>query len=634
MISCPTNKTFAANAGDCQKLLTIGDIGTPTFGGTGTTVVGVRSDNLDLVNDPYPAGQTAITWTATNTLGSVSCTQIITITTTGDTIPPTLTIPPDINLTTTDCFVLLDDELGIASATDNCTASVMITRTGLPQVACPIPGNPTRTCDSFNFPTGTTNITYTATDASGNQATAVQHVTIHENTPPTFTFVPSDVGPFYTGPGATTCGTFVGDATLGTATASDNCSVTVTRSGVPAGNNFPVGDTDITYTAADPSGNTITAHQHVTVVDNTPPVVTAPAPVTLYTGPGATSCSVTVSDLNATLGTGSATDNCPGVGAVTRSGVPAGNTFPLGNTTLTYSATDAHSNSASATQNVTVVDNTPPVVTLNGANPMTVECHTSFTDPGATADDNCAGNVTSGIGITGSVNPNVVGTYTLTYSVGDGHGNTGTATRTVNVVDTIPPVMTVNNLTIFFNNKTIVFNTNSVTINGVAHPFNGVSFTDDDGVSFSFNGQTVSVTINGHTSSYTFSGNTLVLWTPTHQYQTVNVADLINSATDGCATNLSRNDVVISRVTSDEPEDIPGNGDGATLNDIVIAPNCKSVQLRAERDNNGNGRVYTITFRVSDGFNVTTVTSKLKIFAFSLNVVDDGPHYTVNGSCP
>jgi hypothetical protein len=459
----------------------------------------------------------------------------------------------------------------------------------------------------------------------------VQHVTVHETTPPTFTFVPANLS-LFTGAGATSCGTFVGDATLGTATVSDNCDTTVIRTGVPAGNIFPVGNTVITYTArADLS---VTATQTVTVVDNTPPVVTAPGAVTLYTGPGATSCGVTVTDLNATFGTGSATDNCAGVSGVSRSGVPAGNVFPLGNTTLTYSATDANGNSASATQAVTVVDNTPPVVTLNGANPMTVECHTSFTDPGATANDNCAGNVTSGIGVTGSVNPNVVGTYTLTYSVGDGHGNTGTATRTVNVVDTIAPVMTVNNLTIFLNNKTIVFNTNSVTINGVTHPFNGVSYTDDDGNTFTFNGQTVSITINGHTSSYTFSGNNLVLWTPTHQYQNVNVADLINSATDGCATNLSRNDVVISRVTSDEPEDIAGNGDGNTLNDIIIAPNCKSVQLRAERDNNGNGRVYTITFKVSDGFNVTTVTSKLKIFAFSLNVVDDGPHYTVNSSCP
>jgi hypothetical protein len=87
-------------------------------------------------------------------------------------------------------------------------------------------------------------------------------------------------------------------------------------------------------------------------------------------------------------------------------------------------------------------------------------------------------------------------------------------------------------------------------------------------------------------------------------------------------------------VTSDEPDDIAGGGDGNTIHDIVIASNCKSVQLRAERDGNGNGRVYTITFKVRDASgNVTTATSKLKIYAFSVNVVDDGPHNTVTG-CP
>src|SRR5207248_5821249 len=58
----------------------------------------------------------------------------------------------------------------------------------------------------------------------------------------------------------------------GTATATANCSVTVTRS--PAGNTFPVGTTVITWTATDGSGNSVTATQSVTVTDNTPPVIT------------------------------------------------------------------------------------------------------------------------------------------------------------------------------------------------------------------------------------------------------------------------------------------------------------------------------------------------------------------------
>jgi hypothetical protein len=272
------------------------------------------------------------------------------------------------------------------------------------------------------------------------------------------------------------------------------------------------------------------------------------------------------------------------------------------------------------------------VITLTGANPMTVECHTSFTDPGATADDSCNGAV--GVTSNNNVNANVPGSYSVNYSASDASGNTQTATRTVNVVDTIPPTIDFDNLTIFFNNLTVVFNTNTVTFNGTTYPFNGTSCTHE-GYTFSFNGQTLTYTYNGHSYSYTFSGKSLVLWAPTHQYQTVKVADLIADAGDSCATTLSRSNVVISQVTSDEPENMAGGGDGNTLNDIVIAPDCKSVQLRAERDGNGNGRVYTITFKVSDGYNTTTVTSKLKIFSYSLNVVDDGAAgYTVNGTCP
>jgi hypothetical protein len=431
-ITCPSNKTFDA-AGDCQKTLTAADIGTPTPGPASgpfvPTVTSRRSDDLPLTN-PYPAGQTVITWTATNDIGSVSCTQIITITSTGDSTPPTLTVPNDVSVTTSSCSALVDDELGVATATDNCS-TVSISRSGVPTVPCPIPGNPTRTCETFVFPVGTTDVTYTATDAQGNTATGVQHVTVHELSPPVFTFVPGNVGPINNDPNL--CGAYIGDATLGMATVFDNCDTTVIRTGVPAGNIFPVGQTTITYTAK--ADITVTATQIVTVVDNTPPVVTPPGAVTLYTGPGATSCSVTVSNLDATLGTGSATDNCPRVGAVVRSGVPAGNVFPLGPTTLTYSATDASNNTGSANQTVTVIDNTLPVISCPASITLEPTCPSGaiamYTEPVGT--DNCAGATTARTagGASGSVFP--IGTTTVTYTVNDAHGNSASCSFTVTV---------------------------------------------------------------------------------------------------------------------------------------------------------------------------------------------------------
>ena len=92
-----------------------------------------------------------------------------------------------------------------------------------------------------------------------------------DDTPPKITAPPAVT--IATGPDATSCGAFISDAVLGIAAASDNCSVTTARTGVPAGNFFPVGTTTVTYTATDGAGNTTSAQQAVTVVDDTPPVI-------------------------------------------------------------------------------------------------------------------------------------------------------------------------------------------------------------------------------------------------------------------------------------------------------------------------------------------------------------------------
>ena len=125
------------------------------------------------------------------------------------------------------------------------------------------------------------------------------------------------------------------------------------------------------------------------------------------------------------------------------------------------------------------------------------------------------------------------------------------------------------------------------------------------------------------------------LWPPNHKYETVNVSDLVASASDNCDATVGVGSVRIVSVSSDEPEQ--SNGDGNTINDIVIANDCKSVQLRSERIGNGNGRVYTITFQVTDASgNVGTATAKVTV-PHSQNgsaAVDDGPNYTVLSGCP
>ena len=85
------------------------------------------------------------------------------------------------------------------------------------------------------------------------------------------------------------------------------------------------------------------------------------------------------------------------------------------------------------------VDTTHPIILLIGDATMTIERGTPFTDPGATASDNLDGDITPLIVVVGSVNPNTVGNYTLTYGVSDESGLTNSIVRNIEVVDNAPP---------------------------------------------------------------------------------------------------------------------------------------------------------------------------------------------------
>jgi hypothetical protein len=148
--------------------------------------------------------------------------------------------------------------------------------------------------------------------------------------------------------------------------------------------------------------------------------------------------------------------------------------------------------------------------------------------------------------------------------------------------------------------------------------------------------QTATLSVNSSPPTITLNGQNITLWPPDHSYHTINVTDLVASATS-CDGSVSVNSVVIDHVTSDEAEDATGGGDGVTLNDIVISCNRKSVQLRAERAGNGDGRVYTIYFSVTDSLGHTTIVSTTVTVAHDEGgtAVDSGPHYTVtNTTCP
>ncbi len=108
-------------------------------------------------------------------------------------------------------------------------------------------------------------------------------------------------------------------------------------------------------------------------------------------------------------------------------------------TSTTADPNPAPNNAASAAVSVS---NSVPVITAAGPLDTTVECATSFVDPGATATDACEGPVA--VTTTGTVDVSQVATYAIRYDAVDQAGGHATpVTRTVHVTDTIAPVVSV-----------------------------------------------------------------------------------------------------------------------------------------------------------------------------------------------
>lgn len=436
-----TTVVCAAETGDpCSFNITVEDNQNPTIScpldistsedtpGSGSATVTFpapsASDNSGFVSvscdhaspSSFPSGTTTVTCTATDGSGnSASCSFTVTVSGNGCVLSCPSNIVVDADAGSCGAVVTYPDP----SATTECGT---VTST-------PASGS--------TFPVGTT--TVVVSSSSGQNCSFT--ITVRDNQDPTITSCPGDIT--VNAPSGSCSAT----VNPGTATATDNCSgVTVVgkRSDfIPITDlHYPVGSTVVTWTATDGAGNSTSCHQIITVRDLIPPTVSINVPPSVANVNADANCQAIIPDISEFV---TASDNCTPASGLTITQSPiAGTVLGNGPHTITIIVIegdpDGPHNSTTGTTTFTVHDVTPPVITLNGANPIVVECHTSFTDPGATAHDTCAGDFAATA--SGTVNVNVPGSYTLTYNASDPSGNPAAAvTRTVNVVDTTPPTI-------------------------------------------------------------------------------------------------------------------------------------------------------------------------------------------------
>jgi gliding motility-associated-like protein len=348
----------------------------------------------------FPIGTTTVTWTVTDGSGkTATATQLVTIV---DNINPTITAPAAVSVNLTNGCAASNVVLGTPITADNC--SVASITNNAPAI----------------FQLGTTTVTWTVTDASGNSATSNQTVTVIDNINPTIV-APAAISM------NVTSGCNVTGLALGTPFTADNCSVASVTNNAPT--TFPIGTTTVVWTVTDGSGHTATANQLVTIVDNINPTITAPAAVTMNVVSG---CSAT----GVVLGTPITADNCS-VASVTNN-APA--IFPIGTTTVVWTVTDASGKTATANQLVTIVDNINPTITAPAAVSvnLTNGCAASNVVLGTPiTNDNCS---------VASVTNNApaifqLGTTTVTWTVTDASGLTATSNQIVTVIDNINPTI-------------------------------------------------------------------------------------------------------------------------------------------------------------------------------------------------
>ena len=448
---------------------------------------------------------------------------------------------------------------------------------------------------------GVNTVTFTVTDVSNNVTSTTTTVTVADTVAPTVTAFPPDTL-YSTG---TNCGTLVNWKPF--IQTFDACgSVTLTSSQA----DFLLLDKGLnvlTFTLTDAFGNAKTYNHNFFVIDTISPTITGvPASVVINAN---ANC-----DASYSWTTPTASDNCPGV-LLTATHVP-GTVFPIGTTTVTYTATDAEGNVTTASFNVTVQDNTPPMVlTQNITISLDANGNASImpSDIDNGSSENCGGvNLVS-------VMPNSftcvnIGVNTVVLTVSDMNGNTATGTAQVTVNDVTPPTAVAQNATVYLNASGIATLTAGMIDNGSNDQCGVISSMSVSPNSFTCNNlgaNTVTLTVSDP------SGNTSTATA------TVTVLDTIAPVLTSTNTTVALGANGTVNVTAAQ---LAGSvSDNCSVSTITVTPNsftcadlgANTVTLTAT-DASGNITTTTATLTIIDNTPPMVITQNVTVQLDSL----------------
>ena len=397
-VTKPVQPTIAAATGECSATATA----PTTTDNCSGTITGTTTDALTYNTQ----GTYVIHWSFDDGNGNVqTATQNVVV---DDVTKP---VQPTIAAATGECSATAT----APTTTDNCSGTITGT-----------------TADALSYNTqGTHVIHWSFDDGNGNISTAIQNVVVDDVTKPVQPTIADATGE---------C-----SATATAPTTTDNCSGTITGTTTDALTYNTQGTYVIHWSFDDGNGNVQTATQNVVIRDITAPAITG-CPSSIIT------CTPIVSWIAP-----SALDNCTGAVILTSNHNP-GETFPVGITTVIYTATDISNNTSTCSFTVTVnptatVDDPTDQVVCNSAATTTVTFTGAVT--GTTynwTNDNTSiglaasgsGNIASFTAINSSTTTQVA-TITVTPVANGCTGTSQTFTITVNSTPSTPVVTVINN---------------------------------------------------------------------------------------------------------------------------------------------------------------------------------------------